>query len=95
MVYTVLPGSGANSTHWTVTAVAKGASAWGTTKLDPSSTSVKFAYAQAASGPTDPTKADSRFPIHQSKGTFTFDLAAAKNANFSALVEKLSKPAAA
>lgn len=72
--------------------MAKGASAWSTTKLDPTSKSVKFAYAQAASGPTDPTKADSRFPIHQSKGTFTFDLAAAKNANFAALVETLSKP---
>ena len=95
VVYTVLPGSGANSTHWTVTAVAKGASAWGTTKLDPSSTSVKFAYAQAASPPTTPTSADSRFSIHQSRGTFNFDLAAAKNAGFPALVEKLStKPAA-
>ena len=94
VTYTVLPGSGANATHWTVTALAKGASAWGSTKLDPSSTAVSFAYAQSASAPTEPTNAASRFSIHQSRGKFTHDLAAAKIANFAAAVEKLSKPAA-
>lgn len=94
VTYTVLPGSGANATHWTVTALAKGASAWGTTKLDPAATAVSFAYAQSAGAPTEPTNPASRFAIHQSRGKFTHDLAAAKIANFAATVEKLSKPAA-
>ncbi|KAK5651981.1 hypothetical protein OQA88_11524 [Cercophora sp. LCS_1] len=94
VTYTVLPGSGANATHWTLNALAKGASSFGTTKLDPASTSVSFAYAQAAGAPSTPADPASRFAIHQSRGKFTHDLAAAKIANFAAAVEKLSKPAA-
>ncbi|KAK3356807.1 hypothetical protein B0T25DRAFT_516361 [Lasiosphaeria hispida] len=92
--YTVLPGSGSNTTHWYVTALAKGVSSWGTTKLDPASSAVSFAYAQSSAAVTEPTNPASRFSIHQSRGKWTHDLASAKIANFAALVEKASKPAA-
>jgi len=92
ITYTPIPSlTKANATHWTYTAVAKGASAWGTTKLDPSSTSVSFAYAQSAGAPSEPSSASSRFSIHNSRGKFTADLAAAKVAGFSTLVGKLTK----
>ncbi|KAK0710810.1 hypothetical protein B0H67DRAFT_493997 [Lasiosphaeris hirsuta] len=92
--YTVLPGSGSNTTHWYITALSKGVSSWGTTKLDPASSAVSFAYAQSAAAVTEPANPASRFSIHQSRGKFTIDLAGAKVANFAALVEKASKPAA-
>ncbi|KAK3345520.1 hypothetical protein B0H65DRAFT_442879 [Neurospora tetraspora] len=66
--YKVLAGSGANATHWTLNALAKGASAWGTTKLDPNSSAVPFAYAQSRSPPTNPADVASRFSIHQTDG---------------------------
>lgn len=94
VTYTPIPSlTKANTTHWTYTAIAKGASAWGTTKLDPSSTSVTFAYAQAAGAPSEPSNPASRFSIHNSRGKFTADLSAAKVAGYSTLVEKLTKAA--
>jgi len=91
VTYTAIPSlTKANATHWTYTAVAKGASAFGTSKLDPTSKSVSFAYAQAGSAPTEPTNPSSRFSIHQSRGKFTADLAGAKIADFAALVAKLT-----
>ncbi|KAK3396959.1 hypothetical protein B0T20DRAFT_355910 [Sordaria brevicollis] len=89
--YKILAGSGANSTHWTLNALAKGASAWGTTKLDPKSSAVPFAYAQSASPPTNPSDAASRFGIHQSRGKWSHDLASGRIANFGSAVEQLSK----
>ncbi|KAK1775480.1 hypothetical protein QBC45DRAFT_335185 [Copromyces sp. CBS 386.78] len=89
--YKVLAGSGANATHWTLNALAKGASAWGTTKLDPKSTAVPFAYAQSASPPTNPADVASRFSIHQSRGKWSHDLASGRIANFGSAVEQLSK----
>ena len=89
--YKILAGSGANATHWTLNALAKGASAWGTTKLDPQSSAVPFAYAQSASPPTNPADVASRFSIHQSRGKWSHDLASGRIANFGSAVEQLSK----
>ncbi|KAK4455297.1 hypothetical protein QBC34DRAFT_420108 [Podospora aff. communis PSN243] len=92
VTYTVIPSlTKANTTHWTYTAVAKGASSFGTTRLNPASTAVSFAYAQAAGAPATPADPASRFSIHNSRGKFTADLAAAKIADFTALAEKLTK----
>ncbi|KAK3321307.1 hypothetical protein B0T19DRAFT_403861 [Cercophora scortea] len=91
--YTVLGGSTANATHWTLNALAKGISAWGTTKLDPASTAVTLAYAHSATAPTsaDPT---SRFGIHSGHAKWTQDLSSAKIADFGAAVTKVSGTAA-
>ncbi|KAK3935149.1 cellobiose dehydrogenase [Diplogelasinospora grovesii] len=93
--YTVLPGSTSNSTHWTLNALAKGVSSWGTTKLDPAATAVSLAYAQSAQAPSEPANNASRFSIHQTKAKFSVDLSSCKIANFTALVQKASsaKPA--
>ncbi|KAK3314563.1 hypothetical protein B0H66DRAFT_627164 [Apodospora peruviana] len=90
--YTILPGSTANTTHWVLNALAKGVSSWGTTKLDPASTAVSFAYAQSASAPTDPANNSSRFGIHNSRGKWSHDLSSAKVADFATLVTKASAP---
>ncbi|KAK0625831.1 hypothetical protein B0T14DRAFT_421217 [Immersiella caudata] len=95
VTYTAIPSlTKSNTTHWTYTAVAKGASSFGNTRLNPASTAVTFAYAQAAGAPATPADPASRFSIHNSRGKFTVDLAAGKIADFVALAEKLTKPAA-
>ncbi|KAK3387921.1 hypothetical protein B0H63DRAFT_559355 [Podospora didyma] len=95
--YTILPGSVANTTHWTLNALAKGVSSWGTTKLDPESKAVSFAYAQSSTAPSTPADPNSRFGIHNTRGKWSHDLSSAKLANFTALVQKAqggAKPAA-
>lgn len=87
--YTVLPSSGVNSTHWTLSVLAQGVSAWGNTKLDPAG-NVSFAYAQAARPPTEPANNATRFSIHNSRGTWTHDLKSSQIANFDELVGKAS-----
>ncbi|AEO70999.1 uncharacterized protein THITE_2059294 [Thermothielavioides terrestris NRRL 8126] len=87
-------GTKANDTHWTLSVLAQGVSAWGTTKLDPSST-VSLAYAQAATPPTEPANNASRFSIHNSHQKFSIDLKSAQIANFTELVQKASAAKAA
>jgi hypothetical protein len=89
--YTVLPGSVANSTHWTLNVLAKGVSSWATTQLNPASTAVSFAYAQSASPPVEPANNASRFSIHNTRGKWSHDLSSAKLANFAELVQKASE----
>ncbi|KAK3372990.1 hypothetical protein B0T24DRAFT_248854 [Lasiosphaeria ovina] len=93
--YTVLPGSTSNSTHWTVTALAKGLSAWGTTKLDPASTATQFAWVTSATAPVEPANNASRFGIHTAHAKWSHDLSSSKLANFAALVQQAAaaKPA--
>ncbi|KAL2142034.1 hypothetical protein VTI28DRAFT_1604 [Corynascus sepedonium] len=81
--------SGVNSTHWTLSVLAQGVSAWGNTKLDPAG-NVSFAYAQAARPPTEPANNATRFSIHNSRGTWTHDLKSSQIANFDELVGKAS-----
>jgi hypothetical protein len=87
--YTVLPGSTTNTTHWTLTVLAKGVSSWGSTNLDPAGT-VSLAYAQSARPPTEPANNATRFSIHNSRGKWTHDLKSAQIADFAELVEKAS-----
>ncbi|KAL2265114.1 hypothetical protein VTJ83DRAFT_6214 [Remersonia thermophila] len=90
--YTVLPGTTANNTHWTLSVLAKGVSSWGSTRLDPSST-VRLAYAQAPQPPFQPANNASRFNIHTSRNTFMLDLKSAQVADFAELVAKALTPA--
>ncbi|KAH6851370.1 hypothetical protein B0I37DRAFT_404989 [Chaetomium sp. MPI-CAGE-AT-0009] len=92
--YTILPSSTANATHWTLTVLAKGVSAWGNTNLDPAGT-VSLAYAQSARPPTEPANNATRFSVHNSRGKWTHDLKSAQIADFAELVEKASTPPAA
>ncbi|KAK3303914.1 uncharacterized protein B0T15DRAFT_534954 [Chaetomium strumarium] len=85
--YTTLSGSTANSTHWTLSVLAQGVSAWGSTKLNPAG-NVTLAYAQSAAPPTQPANNASRFSIHNSHQRFSVNLKAAQIANFAELVRK-------
>ncbi|KAL2262908.1 hypothetical protein VTK26DRAFT_9049 [Humicola hyalothermophila] len=86
--YTVLSGTVANSTHWTLSALAEGISSFGATQLDPSGT-VPLAYAMSVQPPSDPASNSSRFSMHNSRGMWTHDLNSAKIADFDALVESV------
>ncbi|EAQ87070.1 hypothetical protein CHGG_08323 [Chaetomium globosum CBS 148.51] len=79
--------STANTTHWTLTVLAKGVSSWGSTNLNPAGT-VSLAYAQSATPPAEPANNATRFSIHNSRGKWTHDLKSAQIANFAELIEK-------
>ncbi|KAH6611773.1 hypothetical protein B0J18DRAFT_474219 [Chaetomium sp. MPI-SDFR-AT-0129] len=91
--YAVLPGSTANSTHWSITVLAQGLSSWGSTSLDPAGT-ISVAYAQSGTPPTEPANNASRFSIHNSHAKWTLDLKASQIANFAELVANASAPLA-
>jgi hypothetical protein len=92
--YTVLKtGTHINETHWQITAKCTGCSRWGDddmgyTELDPQyHTTMAFAYSNT---PVDtPGDEATTFGIHESLGHPIYDLAAGKNADFAAKVEKL------
>lgn len=92
--HTILKGSSANDTHWTLTTLCQGCSTWvhnGGAKevLDPGATAASFAFAASAVPPIDPTDPTSPIGIHSEHGIFTVDLAAAKSEQFSTWVEQL------
>ncbi|KAI1142106.1 iron reductase domain protein [Hypoxylon sp. FL0543] len=92
--HTVLKGSTVNATHWTLTTLCQGCSAWvhnGGSKetLDPGATAASFAFAASPTPPVDPTDPASPFGIHTEHGLFTVDLAAAKSENFDTWVQQL------
>jgi hypothetical protein len=98
--YTTLPSTTTNATHWKLDVVCTGCSSWSdasskAVNLDPSSSSVTFAYASSANAPAEPANPASRFGIHNAKGKWTHDLSAAKIANFDSLVKaaEAAKPA--
>ncbi|KAI1341798.1 hypothetical protein F5Y15DRAFT_348018 [Xylariaceae sp. FL0016] len=93
--YQLMKGSGANDTHWTVTALCKGCSTWthdggSKTSLDPGATQANFAWAAAAKPPIDPADNFTAFGIHSEHGTFTIDLAAAKTDKFDDYLKALA-----
>ena len=93
--HTILKGSTANDTHWTLTTLCKGCSTWihnGGAKevLDPGAQAASFAFAASALPPADPTDSFSPIDIHSEHGIFTLDLAAAKADEFDSLIEQLS-----
>jgi hypothetical protein len=85
--YTTLPTSSVNSTHVRLDLLCSGCSQWTgqnnvVTQLDPSSTSVTFAYARSGNEVATPSSNTSSFGMHTAKGTFSFNLASAKDVNF-------------
>ncbi|KAI0179282.1 iron reductase domain protein [Hypoxylon sp. FL1284] len=92
--HTVLKGSSVNETHWTLTTLCQGCSAWvnnggAKVELDPGATAASFAFAASAVPPIDPTDPLSPIGIHSEHGIFKLDLAAAKSDKFDTWVEQL------
>ncbi|KAH8819380.1 cellobiose dehydrogenase-like protein [Xylogone sp. PMI_703] len=90
--YTLMRGSGANSTHWTLTVLCEGCSQWlstsgNTTSLDPGGTAT-LAWAQSNSTVVDPTSNTTIFNAHNSVGTWTHNLALGRDSDFDTWVAK-------
>ena len=87
---TVLPGSGANDTHWKATVLCEGCSTWtksGTdVAVDPSATSVPFAWALSEEAPAEPDDPDSSFGVHSATGFFSWSLLDAQTEDFDEVV---------
>ncbi|KAK8095090.1 hypothetical protein PG997_001775 [Apiospora hydei] len=98
-MYTVLKGSEANSTHWTLTTLCRGCSQWTATaqrgtnskSLDPAATApVDLAYALSVTLPAEPANNASRISYHSSRGALALDMAVAKTSKFDKYVQLLS-----
>ncbi|KAL2129253.1 hypothetical protein VTI74DRAFT_8007 [Chaetomium olivicolor] len=94
--YTILPrGTHINATYWQITAKCTGCSRWGDddagyTELDPAyHATMAFSYSNATVD--NPRDEASNFGIHESLGHPIYDLAAGKNADFAAKVEKAAQ----
>ena len=85
--YTMLPDSGANETHWTLSVVCSGCTSWSGGSVDPTDSGAVFAYGMSSTAPADTADPDSMFGIHQAKGGWQHDMATGANADFDALVE--------
>lgn len=88
--YTLLKGTTANATHWTMTAKCSGCTTYQggdgeMTTLNGTGV-VEFAWAQGTSAVTEPANNASAFGVHAAFGKWHHDLNAARNANFDALV---------
>ncbi|KAI8630702.1 iron reductase domain protein [Xylariaceae sp. FL1651] len=93
--FTLLKGSVANDTHWTMTAHCRGCSTWihdggSETELNPNSPSINLAWAASPYPPADPTDNSTMLSIHSEHGTFSLDLAAAKTDKFDSYLKTLS-----
>ncbi|KAI3339405.1 iron reductase domain protein [Ustulina deusta] len=91
--YTVLKGSTANATHWTLTALCSQCTSWtadnSRTALDPNDTAAKFAYALSPTPPSQPANNASSITKHTIHATFTLDLSAAKTEKFEEYIKAL------
>ncbi|KAJ2974503.1 hypothetical protein NUW58_g8639 [Xylaria curta] len=89
--YTVLKGSTANATHWTLTALCSQCASWTadgvTTALNPNDKAAKFAYALAPTAPSQPANNASSIVKHTIHAAFTVDLAAARTDKFETFFE--------
>ncbi|KAI0441143.1 iron reductase domain protein [Xylaria telfairii] len=92
--YSVLQGSTANTTHWTLTALCSQCASWtadnAKTALNPNDKAAKFAYALAPTPPSQPANNASSIVKHTIHASFTVDLAAAKTEKFEEYVKALS-----
>lgn len=89
--YTLLKGTTANATHWTMVAKCSGCTTYQggdgeMTTLNGTGV-VEFAWAQGTSAVTEPANNASTFGVHAAFGKWHHDLNAARNANFDALVK--------
>ena len=85
--YTVLAGSGSNSTHWTASLLCKGCSSWTGGSISPANTAAPLAWVLSSKAPAKPADPASTFSIHDNKGKFTLDFTAAKAAGFADAVK--------
>ncbi|KAI1750696.1 actin-domain-containing protein [Xylaria castorea] len=85
--YTVLKGTGANATHFKLTALCTGCASWpdfdGNTMTLDGASQVNFAYAYSTTPVDEPANQETTFSIHDSVGHWTHDLAAARSDQFS------------
>ncbi|KAI8634475.1 iron reductase domain protein [Xylariaceae sp. FL1651] len=92
--YTVLKGSTANATHWTLTTLCAQCANWvagNNTRvaLNPNDKAAKLAWASATSPPSQPANNASSIPKHTAHGVFTLDLAAGKTEKFAEYIKAL------
>ncbi|KAI3330762.1 actin-domain-containing protein [Ustulina deusta] len=85
--YTVLKGTGVNSTHFKLTALCAGCASWSDFDGNPTTLDgagqVNFAYAYSTTPVDEPASGESTFSIHDSVGHWTHDLGAARSDKFS------------
>ncbi len=88
--YTVLKGTGVNSTHFKLTALCAGCASWSDFDGNPTTLDgagqVNFAYAYSTTPVDEPASGESTFSIHDSVGHWTHDLGAARSDKFSSWV---------
>ncbi|KAJ2989232.1 hypothetical protein NUW58_g3578 [Xylaria curta] len=88
--YTVLKGTGTNSTHFKFTALCSGCASWPDFDGNPSTLDgagqVNFAYAYSRTPVDEPANSETTFSIHDSVGHWTHDLGAARSDKFSSWV---------
>ncbi|KAI0021722.1 actin-domain-containing protein [Xylariomycetidae sp. FL0641] len=88
--YEILKGTGANETHFQVTAKCTGCASWtdfdGNVMTLNAEGDVQFAFAFSATPPEDPASADSNFGIHDTVGHWAHDLAGARSPDFDSWV---------
>src|SRR6187402_3228365 len=84
--YTLLKGTSANSTHWTLTARCSGCTSYqgndGEIATLNGTGTASFAWAQGNTPVQDPASNTSAFDIHQGHGKWEHDLNAARSSNF-------------
>lgn len=84
--YTLLKGTKANSTYWTMVARCKGCTSWqandGSQAVLNGTGTAQFAWAQGTTPVNEPANNNSAFSMHQSYGKWTHDLNAARTSNF-------------
>ncbi|KAK0655158.1 hypothetical protein B0T16DRAFT_450893 [Cercophora newfieldiana] len=75
--YAVLPTTQTNATHWQLDVLCTGCSQWASGSLNPNGAPT-FAWAKGSRAPSNPALNTSNFAYHDSHGTFSHDLTAAK-----------------
>lgn len=86
-----MKGTGANSTHYTLTALCKGCTGWQSNEelryFLPFNGTTQFAWAYGANAVENPASNTSAFNVHAKYGKWTHDLNAARIDNFDQLVK--------
>lgn len=97
--YTLLKGTTANATHWTVVAKCAGCTSWqgsdGNLATLNATGTTQFAWAQGNTAVQDPSNNASAFNVHKAYGKWTHDLNAARSSSFNAWVASNVLPPAA
>jgi glucose/arabinose dehydrogenase len=96
--YSLMKGSGTNSTHWTMTALCRGCTQYqgndGSTVTIDGTTTAQFAFAQGSGSVRTPASNTSDFDAHQAYGKWSHDLNAARSSQFDSWVAANLAPVA-